>query len=107
MCVVLLIFFLMLRRPPRSTRTDTLLPYTTLFRSEAVTLTLNWTPTADHSPYYFAEAQGWYDQAGIDLTIETGKGSGTTAQRVGVGNVEFGVADMATDRKSTRLNSSH
>src|SRR3546814_20150486 len=26
-------FFLMLRRPPRSTRTDTLLPYTTLFRS--------------------------------------------------------------------------
>src|SRR3546814_18296490 len=28
-------FFLMIRRPPRSTRTDTLLPYTTLFRSEA------------------------------------------------------------------------
>src|SRR3546814_14857853 len=27
------IFFLMIRRPPRSTRTDTLLPYTTLFRS--------------------------------------------------------------------------
>src|SRR3546814_4037786 len=28
-----IIFFLMLRRPPRSTRTDTLFPYTTLFRS--------------------------------------------------------------------------
>src|SRR3546814_3412243 len=28
------IFFLMIRRPPRSTRTDTLFPYTTLFRSE-------------------------------------------------------------------------
>src|SRR3546814_2211822 len=27
------IFFLMIRRPPRSTRTDTLFPYTTLFRS--------------------------------------------------------------------------
>src|SRR3546814_884885 len=27
-------FFLILRRPPRSTRTDTLVPYTTLFRSE-------------------------------------------------------------------------
>src|SRR3546814_16150750 len=26
-------FFLMIRRPPRSTRTDTLVPYTTLFRS--------------------------------------------------------------------------
>src|SRR3546814_6075471 len=27
-------FFLMIRRPPRSTRTDTLVPYTTLFRSD-------------------------------------------------------------------------
>src|SRR3546814_14424987 len=31
--VVLVVFFLMIRRPPRSTRTDTLFPYTTLFRS--------------------------------------------------------------------------
>src|SRR3546814_10088840 len=30
---VALFFFLMIRRPPRSTRTDTLFPYTTLFRS--------------------------------------------------------------------------
>src|SRR3546814_10982369 len=28
-----LFFFVMIRRPPRSTRTDTLVPYTTLFRS--------------------------------------------------------------------------
>src|SRR3546814_13501668 len=28
-------FFLMIRRPPRPTRTDTLFPYTTLFRSPA------------------------------------------------------------------------
>src|SRR3546814_3193938 len=28
----MLFFFLMIRRPPRSTRTDTLFPYTTLFR---------------------------------------------------------------------------
>src|SRR3546814_9648293 len=34
-CLVffVLFFFLMIRRPPRSTRTDTLFPYTTLFRS--------------------------------------------------------------------------
>src|SRR3546814_5434674 len=31
--MVLHVFFLMIRRPPRSTRTDTLFPYTTLFRS--------------------------------------------------------------------------
>src|SRR3546814_3960008 len=30
----MLFFFLMIRRPPRSTRTDTLFPYTTLFRSD-------------------------------------------------------------------------
>src|SRR3546814_6302780 len=32
--VLLLFFFLMIRRPPGSTRTDTLFPYTTLFRSK-------------------------------------------------------------------------
>src|SRR3546814_14044446 len=31
--VRVLVFLLMIRRPPRSTRTDTLFPYTTLFRS--------------------------------------------------------------------------
>src|SRR3546814_1226439 len=31
----MIFFFLMIRRPPRSTRTDTLFPYTTLFRSLA------------------------------------------------------------------------
>src|SRR3546814_15106119 len=31
--IVFSFFFLMIRRPPRSTRTDTLFPYTTLFRS--------------------------------------------------------------------------
>src|SRR3546814_14656444 len=33
MSLFVLFFFLMIRRPPRSTRTDTLFPYTTLFRS--------------------------------------------------------------------------
>src|SRR3546814_11704205 len=33
--IFILFFFLMIRRPPRSTRPDTLFPYTTLFRSHA------------------------------------------------------------------------
>src|SRR3546814_10083530 len=33
MSISFVFFFLMIRRPPRSTRTDTLFPYTTLFRS--------------------------------------------------------------------------
>src|SRR3546814_16905023 len=35
LCCSFVFFFLMIRRPPRSTRTDTLFPYTTLFRSKA------------------------------------------------------------------------
>src|SRR3546814_12192829 len=34
MLMLCFFFFLMIRRPPRSTRTDTLFPYTTLFRSD-------------------------------------------------------------------------
>src|SRR3546814_2511422 len=40
-----LLFFLMIRRPPRSTRTDTLFPYTTLFRS----CPKDWKPAASSS----------------------------------------------------------
>src|SRR3546814_14819528 len=40
-------FFLMIRRPPRSTRTDTLFPYTTLFRSGGFTGALRFRPEGD------------------------------------------------------------
>lgn len=64
--------------------------------AEPVNLILNWTPTADHSPFYYAKAQGWYEKAGIDLTIESGKGSGVSSLRVGSGGAAFGIADLAT-----------
>src|SRR3546814_4523892 len=53
-------FFLMIRRPPRSTRTDTLFPYTTLFRSSSLcgaarTLCLE-SPTAPDQPRYTSPA---------------------------------------------------
>src|SRR3546814_19509988 len=46
-CFVL--FFLMIRRPPRSTRTDTLFPYTTLFRSTATACAVPWSRLAPNS----------------------------------------------------------
>jgi NitT/TauT family transport system substrate-binding protein len=64
--------------------------------AEPVTLVLNWTPTADHAPYYLARARGWYAESGIDLTIEVGKGSGVAAQKVGAGGAPLGIADLAT-----------
>src|SRR3546814_6036132 len=52
MCV----FFLMLRRPPRSTRTDTLFPYTTLFRS---TEAQDWAEMLLRMYARWAEARGY------------------------------------------------
>src|SRR3546814_10763921 len=46
-CLSLVFFFLMIRRPPRSTRTDTLFPYTTLFRSFATPEEAEASPLAD------------------------------------------------------------
>lgn len=64
--------------------------------AEKVNLVLNWTPNADHAPYFYAKAEGWYEQAGIDLVIEAGRGSGAAAQRVASGGSDLGIADMAT-----------
>src|SRR3546814_300414 len=53
----MLFFFLMTRRPPRSTRTDTLFPYTTLFRSltAGVALSLSTSGVALSALQSFAE----------------------------------------------------
>src|SRR3546814_15398811 len=81
-------FFLMIRRPPRSTRTDTLFPYTTLFRSH--------------------------------LHAENGANAATRHKLLmmldefpALGRLDFFETSLAflagnsSDRKSTRLNSSH
>jgi NitT/TauT family transport system substrate-binding protein len=72
------------------------LPAVPSHAGEPVNLILNWTPTADHSPFYYAKSQGWYEKAGIDLTIEVGKGSGVSSLKVGSGGSPFGIADLAT-----------
>lgn len=64
--------------------------------ADKLTFVLNWTPKADHAPYYYALKQGWYAAAGVELTIEGGRGSGATVQRVAAGAADLGVADMAT-----------
>ena len=63
---------------------------------QSVSLILNWTPAADHSPIYYAKSQGWYEKAGIDLSIEVGKGSAVSALKVGSGAAPFGISDLAT-----------
>lgn len=63
---------------------------------ETINFVLNWVPGGDHAPIYWAREQGWYDDAGIDLVIENGTGSGASAKKVGVGRNELGIADLPT-----------
>ena len=62
---------------------------------EKLDFILNWVPGGDHVPYYYAKKLGWYEKAGIDLTIEPGKGSALATQKVGAGANQIGLADMA------------
>src|SRR3546814_14512741 len=91
-CVI--IFFLMLRRPPRSTRTDTLFPYTTLFRSYK----------AHRAAYDRGETRD-YGLSRADLEALVPVVEGRMPLLVSVHRA----SDIreVLDRKSTRLNSSH
>jgi len=63
--------------------------------AQKVTFTLNWVAGGDHAPYFYAQKQGWYKQAGLDIEFETGRGSAVSAQKVGAGATQMGLSDMA------------
>jgi len=65
-------------------------------KAAEISFILNWVAGGDHAPVYWAKAQGWYADAGIDLTIEQGKGSTLSSQRVGIGKNQLGIADLGT-----------
>src|SRR3546814_18802119 len=85
-CVIFvyIFFFLMIRRPPRSTRTDTLFPYTTLFRS-------------DHA----------YPEGTLRVVRGAACGHSVTQDFEPCRLYPGLLLPQEQDRKSTRLNSSH
>src|SRR3546814_16052008 len=93
-------FFLMRRRPPRSTRTDTLLPYPTLFRSlrfGGIIVRIH-TPDDTVGPLEVLDRGALAQELGIGGDVEGGVGTAVADDALHLG---------AGDRKSTRLNSSH
>src|SRR3546814_11823217 len=97
----------MRRRPPRSTRTDTLVPYTTLFRSrevvEAAPLAFR-TRIVDHDSKrihllhrMFHATAGYLAATNELMCLHVD----LTRRRAAT------LPEAAVDRKSTRLNSSH
>src|SRR3546814_11667312 len=103
----------MFRRPPRSTRTDTLFPYTTLFRSEKVSLQI-----AEQMSAYLTSGAITNALNMPSLTAEEAKrlkpymqlaeqlGS-FAGQLTHTGLSQVTIEYEGQDRKSTRLNSSH
>src|SRR3546814_10091713 len=96
----------MIRRPPRSTRTDTLFPYTTLFRSPLVTTRFDEGAEVHIAPHIVDEH--------VDAAEAISHGPDHISHFVGPRHVsanEHGVCSAKTvgllDRKSTRLKSSN
>jgi NitT/TauT family transport system substrate-binding protein len=63
--------------------------------AEKLTFTLNWVAGGDHAPYFYAQKMGWYKDAGVDVEFEPGRGSAASAQKVGAGQSQLGLSDMA------------
>ena len=63
---------------------------------EKVVLLLNWYVYSEHAPFFLGKERGYFDQEGIDLDIQEGRGSGVTVQAVAAGTATFGYADVAT-----------
>ncbi len=54
---------------------------------------LNWKIVGDHAPYFVAQKKGWFKEAGLDVNIILGEGSGYTVQVVDIGKAHIGIAD--------------
>src|SRR3546814_12548791 len=102
----------MIRRPPRSTRTDTLFPDTTLVRSHAAELRgqadVEGAATARHWPQVAGRlviAERHAAQRQIIALVE--QVLNVQAQPILAPGIARAKVDERIDRKSTRLNSSH
>src|SRR3546814_13966725 len=99
----------MIRRPPRATRTDTRFPYTTLFRSQGsprICRTDGRAPRVNSysaSPLRLTQLVGGEKISGGSAAVS--RNPSDVAEIVA--EHPIGDADLLEDRKSTRLNSSH
>src|SRR3546814_14915544 len=91
-CVVVL--FLILRRPPKSTRTDTLVPYTTLFRSIHPIMPYSTLKLPAEAARFLSR---YPDTGSLDAIFPDLSGV--------IRGKRYPIAEL--DRTSTRLNSSH
>jgi NitT/TauT family transport system substrate-binding protein len=65
-----------------------------------VTMHLDFLVNGYHSPFYLALEKGWYKEAGLDVTINPGKGTADSIKTVATGNAEFGFPDYGATAKA-------
>jgi NitT/TauT family transport system substrate-binding protein len=63
---------------------------------QPLSVRLDWVAGADHAALFLAKQRGYYEEAGLDVQINDGKGSASTLQMVGAGNDTVGIANLAT-----------
>ena len=63
---------------------------------EKVTLMLNWYLYSEHAPFFLGKERGFFNEEGIDLEIQEGRGSAVTAQAVAAKSATFGYIDVTT-----------
>ncbi len=63
---------------------------------DKVVLLLNWYLYSEHAPFFLGKERGYYDQEGIDLDIQEGRGSGVSVQAVAANTATFGYVDIST-----------
>src|SRR3546814_4608081 len=103
----------MIRQPPRSTRTDTLFPYTTLFRSTKAPLEEWAGPVAGSSALHNrgiarSTLHDWQKRGQVVALLAGARKHAFPLEQFVDGRPMEGIADVVeVDRKSTRLNSSH
>ena len=76
----------------------TLLPLTASSaraEQQSVTFLFDVLPNPKHALFYPAQANGYFRQSGLDVTIESGKGSADVVQRVASGAADIGFADAS------------
>src|SRR3546814_10735480 len=108
-----------MRLPPRSTRTDTLFPYTTLFRSGVEHLLLAGVERVRMRRHFHLDQRVFVAVFPLDLVLAGQGGAGQKGKvaghvlehhflvlRMDIG-LHSGLSGTTVDRKSTRLNSSH
>src|SRR3546814_7781398 len=92
-------FFLMIRRPPRSTRTDTLFPYTTLFRSDLYMADADFVPMP---------TEGLLDDAYLMIRAQAISRDQAMETPAPAGNPPWdGARDYAPDRSLEQPGTSH